>query len=51
MFWARHHWLLDYGLFALSPPPYGYVWVRDGDDALLIDQRTGAIVEVVYGVF
>jgi Ni/Co efflux regulator RcnB len=51
MFWGRDYWLMDYWLYSLSPPPYGYVWVRYGDDALLIDQGTGEIAEVIYGVF
>jgi len=50
-FWTQSYWLLDYWLFGLSPPPYGYVWVRDGADAVLIDRVTGEIVEVIYGVF
>ncbi len=50
-FWARDYWLMSYWLYDLSPPPYGYVWVRYGGDALLIDQRTGEIVEVVSGIF
>ena len=36
---------------ALIAPPYGAIWVRVGDDALLIDQYTGEIIEVDYGVF
>ena len=51
LFWAQDYWLLDYWLFGLSPPPYGYVWVRDGSDALLIDRATGEIEEVIYGAF
>jgi Ni/Co efflux regulator RcnB len=51
IFWTHDYWLLDYWLFSLSPPPYGYVWVRYGSDALLIDQHTGEIVEVIYGAF
>lgn len=50
-YWARNHWLanaLVYGLFA---PPPGLVWVRYGPDALLVDQYTGEIVQVRYGVF
>ncbi len=50
-YYARQFWLFDvigYGLF--SPPP-GLVWVRYGDDALLIDQYTGEIVQVRYDVF
>lgn len=51
LFWSQDYWLLNYWLYGLSPPPYGYVWVRDGGDALLIDQNTGEIVEVINGVF
>ncbi len=51
LFWTQDYWLLNYWLFGLSPPPYGYIWVRDDGDALLIDRATGEIVEVIYGVF
>jgi Ni/Co efflux regulator RcnB len=50
-YYARQFWLFNaiaYGLF--SPPP-GLIWVRYGDDALLIDQYTGEIVQVRYDVF
>ncbi|MDZ4868908.1 MAG: RcnB family protein [Alphaproteobacteria bacterium] len=50
-YYARQFWLFDvigYGLF--TPPP-GLIWVRYGDDALLIDQYTGEIVQVRYDVF
>ncbi|MFI4975385.1 MAG: RcnB family protein [Caulobacterales bacterium] len=51
LFWDRDYWIMNYWMFDLSPPPYGYVWVREGADAILIDEYTGQIVEVVYGVF
>jgi len=38
----------DYGF---DEPPYGYRWVRVGDDALLVNVYTGQIVDVVPGVF
>jgi Ni/Co efflux regulator RcnB len=50
-FWARDYWLIDFMDFGLPPPPYGAVWVRVGDDALLIDQDSGEIITVEYGVF
>jgi Ni/Co efflux regulator RcnB len=50
-FWARDYWLNDFSVYDLPPPPYGAVWVRVGDDALLIDRDTGEIIEVEYGVF
>ena len=33
------------------PPPPGTIWVRDGSDALLIDQGDGEIIQVDYSVF
>jgi len=50
-FWTRDYWLTDFYAYDLPPPPYGAIWVRVGDDALLIDQYTGEIIEVDYGVF
>ena len=41
LFWAQDYWLNDYNDFGLVPPPPGTVWVRDGNDALLIDQQSG----------
>lgn len=50
-FYASDYWITDYGQFGLVIPPPGFVWVRVGDDALLIDRETGLIVRVVYDVF
>ena len=50
-FWAQDYWLTDYWMFDLPVPPYGYVWVRYNDDALLIEKRTGQVLQVVYGLF
>jgi Ni/Co efflux regulator RcnB len=50
-FWIRNYWIANYIAYALSPPPYGAVWVRVGDDALLVDQTSGEIITVEYGVF
>ncbi len=51
IFWARDYWITDYWMFDLPIPPYGYVWVRYGDDAVLINRRTGTVLQVIYGVF
>ena len=51
LFWAPDYWLSDYYDFDLAPPPPGTVWVRDGDDALLIDRDSGEIIQVEYSVF
>jgi Ni/Co efflux regulator RcnB len=50
-FWAQDYWLADYMDYALPPPPPYAVWVRYGADALLIDQDSGEIITVEYGVF
>jgi Ni/Co efflux regulator RcnB len=50
-FWARDYWLSDYRAYDLQPPPYGAIWVRVGDDALLVDQDSGEVITVEYGVF
>jgi len=51
MFWARDYWLTDWWMFDLPIPPYGYEWVRYGDDAILVNVYTGQILQVDYGVF
>jgi Ni/Co efflux regulator RcnB len=50
-FWARDYWLTSWWLFDLAIPPYGFEWVRYGDDALLVNVYTGQILEVEYDVF
>jgi Ni/Co efflux regulator RcnB len=50
-FYARDYWLTDFAAYDLIAPPDGYVWVRYGPDALLIDEDSGDVVRVVYGVF
>lgn len=45
------YFLTDYALYGLESPDDGYVWVRDGSDAVLVDQETGEVVEVEYDVF
>ena len=51
LFWSSSYWLNDFNSYALPPPPYGTVWVRNGRDALLIDRDTGEIISVRYAVF
>ena len=50
-FWTQNYWINDYWDFGLQDPPYGYVWVRNGPDALLIAVDNGQILSVVYGLF
>lgn len=51
VYWGRNYWLSDFLAFGLFAPPSGYVWVRYGPDAVLIDEYTGEIIRVDYGVF
>jgi Ni/Co efflux regulator RcnB len=50
-FYARDYWLTDWAAYDLMSPPDGYVWVRFGPDAILIDEATGDVVQVQYGIF
>ena len=51
LFWSQNYWLGDYYDYGLSDPPPGFVWVRYGSDALLIDQNSGEVLQVEYDVF
>lgn len=51
LFWTRTYWITDFWLFGLPIPPSGYVWVRYGPDALLVQIRTGLILQVIFGVY
>jgi Ni/Co efflux regulator RcnB len=48
---ARDYWIGDFYDYGLPYPPPGYTWVRVGGDALMIDQYTGRISQVVRGIF
>lgn len=43
----RNGFIRDYSGYRLRPPPRGYAWVRAGDSLILINIRTGLIMEVV----
>jgi len=45
------YYLDDFLDFGLPYPPPGYEWVRVGGDAIMIDEYTGRIVQVVRGIF
>jgi Ni/Co efflux regulator RcnB len=48
---APDWWINDYWDYELPVPPYGYEWVRNGPDALLVNIDTGFVAEVVPGIF
>lgn len=45
------YWIVDPWQYDLPLPPPGFEWVRSGPDALLIDEYTGRIVQVVRNIF
>jgi Ni/Co efflux regulator RcnB len=49
--YASPYQLYDWYDFGLLDPPPGYVWVRVGEDALLVDSFDGRIVQVIRDVF
>ena len=48
---ASPFFLADFMTYGLAPPPPGFVWVRDGNDAVLVDQSTGEVVQVESDLF
>lgn len=50
-YYGRNYWISNFLMVGLFAPPPELVWVRVGDDALLIDRYSGEIVQVRYGVF
>ena len=50
-YFASDYWIGDFLMFGLFAPPTDLVWVRVGDDALLVDRYSGDIVQVRYDVF
>lgn len=50
-FFGSGYWINDPWMYRL-PPAYGdYRWVRYYDDVLLVDLRTGYVVDVIYDFF
>jgi Ni/Co efflux regulator RcnB len=43
--------LEHYAAYGLGVPPIGLTWIRVGNDALLIDESNGEIVQAEYGLF
>ena len=50
-FLAPTYYYDDYWRMGLGGPPWGYRWVRYGPDLLLVEMRSGRIVDVIYGAF
>jgi len=48
---AANYFLISPWLYGLEAAPPGYVWIREGSDAVLVDRYTGEVVQVAYDVF
>ncbi|HEU4549885.1 MAG TPA: RcnB family protein [Rhizomicrobium sp.] len=51
LFWSSQYWISNWSMYDLPPPPPGAIWVRYGDDAVLIDRFSGEVIDVVYDFF
>jgi Ni/Co efflux regulator RcnB len=51
LYWGSSYWINDSSYYNLMPAPPGTVWVRYGDDAVLIDRYTGEVIQVEYSAF
>jgi Ni/Co efflux regulator RcnB len=49
--WYAPQYYLDWAAYGLPPPPVGCEWIREGNDAVLVDIWTGEVLSVDYGVF
>ena len=41
----------DYSTYRLDSPPEGLVWIRVGNDALLVSRSTGEVIQTDYDLF
>ena len=51
LFFGNSYRLNDPWEYRLPPAPYGCRWVRYYDDVLLVDTRSGYVVDAIYGFF
>jgi Ni/Co efflux regulator RcnB len=51
MLLGGHYTLVKYSTYGLQAPPDGLTWIRTGDDALLVDAKTGEVVQTDYSLF
>jgi len=49
VFYSPRYYITDYGQYRLPPPRHHWRrWVRYGDDLLLVNIRTGRVLDVVH---
>ena len=51
LFFSSRYWINDPYEYRLPAAPYGYRWIRYYDDVLLVEQRSGYVVDVIYSFF
>lgn len=51
LFYSSRYWINDPYSYRLPDAPYGYRWVRYYDDVLLVDMRSGYVVDVIRNFF
>ncbi|HET9863490.1 MAG TPA: RcnB family protein [Steroidobacteraceae bacterium] len=49
--YARNYIVYDWRPYRLYAPPYGYHWVRVGNDVLLTAVATGIVLDVIYDIW
>ena len=49
--YAPDYYIDDWSYYGLQPPAYGCEWVREGNDALMVDVYSGRVLSVVYSLF
>jgi len=47
----QRHYYVDYRVYHLPPPPYGYHWVRVDRDVVLVAIASGLIRDILYGLY
>lgn len=50
-YYGRNYWVNDYGRYRLPRPGYGTQWVRYGNDVVLVNLRTGRVLQVYNRFF
>lgn len=50
-FYAQRFWIANPGFYRLPPPGPGLRWVRYGNDVVLVNLRTGRVVQVYNEFF
>jgi hypothetical protein len=51
LFLSSNYYYDNWADIGVGPPPPGCRWVRYGPDLLLVERRSGRIVDVIYGAF